>query len=159
MTSVSSTGRRSPPVDGTAPRLGDLGVPFRGGDSGEGDRDVGTEDFRITPLQPAGGVIVIQVSGEVDITSALAFKERLFAALDEAAARVVVDLDAADYVDTTGLSVLLELAKRCRRDDRALAIVCCEGLMRRALANTGLDQIVTTYDTLDEALGHGGQAR
>ena len=119
---------------------------------------MGTEHFRITPLRPADGIVVIQVSGEIDITNGLAFKERLFAALDDAAARVVVDLDAAGYVDTTGLSVLLELAKRCRREGRELALVCCEGVMRRALANTGLDQFVTTYATLDEALGHGGQA-
>jgi len=119
---------------------------------------MGIEGFHVSSSRPADGIVVIQVSGEIDITNGLAFKERLFAALDEAAARVVVDLDAAGYVDTTGLSVLLELARRCRREGRELATVCGEGMMRRALANTGLDQFVTTYATLGEALGHWGQA-
>jgi anti-sigma B factor antagonist len=112
-----------------------------------------TEDFRITPLRPADGIIVIQVSGEIDITSSLSFKERVFAALDQSTTQVVLDLDAADRVDTTGMSVILELAKRCSREDRELAIVCSEGWVRRALANTGMDQVVTTHATLEEALG------
>ena len=120
---------------------------------------MGTEGFRIRPLQAADGTIVIKVSGEIDITSSLAFKERLFGALDEGATYVVVDLDAAAYVDTSGLSVLLELARRCKLEDRELATVCSEGMMRRALTNTGLDQVVPTYATLEEALGHREQAR
>ena len=66
---------------------------------------------------------------------------------------MVVDLSSADYVDTYALSVLVDVAIRCRLEDRRLAIVCSEGRMRRALAATGLDQFVPTYATLDEALG------
>jgi len=115
---------------------------------------VGTEDFCITPLRLADGIIVIQVSGEIDISSSLAFKERLLAALDESTRQVVLDLGAADRVDTTGMSVILELARRYDREDRELAIVCSEGWVRRALANTGMDQVVATHATLAEVLGH-----
>ena len=87
------------------------------------------------------------------MTNSLAFKERLFAFLDEGPRQVVVDLDAADHVDTTGMSVILELARRYSREDRALALVCSEGWVRRALAVTGMDQVVATHGTLDEALG------
>ena len=114
------------------------------------------DDYRISLLRPADGIVVIQVSGEIDITSSLAFKERLFAALEEGVTQVVLDLDAADRIDTTGLSVILELAKRCSREERQLAIVCREGWVRRALAVTGLDQLIATHTTLDEALGRGG---
>ena len=40
----------------------------------------------------------------------------------------------------------------------SLAIVSSEGWVRHALANTGLDQLVPTHATLDEALGHGGRS-
>ena len=114
---------------------------------------MGTEDFRIRALRPADGIVVIQVSGEIDITNSLALKQRVFAELDERATNVVLDLDAADRVDTTGLSVILELAERCRSEERELALVCSEGGVRRALAVTGLDQLIATHATLDEALG------
>jgi anti-sigma B factor antagonist len=119
---------------------------------------MGTEDFHVVLLRRADGIVVIQTSGEVDITNSLAFRERLFAVLDEGATQVVLDLDAADRIDTTGLSVILELARRCSREDREVAVVCSEGWVRRALANTGLDQLVPTHATLDEALGHGGRS-
>lgn len=114
---------------------------------------MGSPDYRINAQRPADGVIVIQASGEIDITNSLAFRERLFGELDGGAALVVLDLHAADRVDTTGLSVILELAKRCRREDRELAMVCSEGRVRHALAVTGLDQMIATHATLDEALG------
>jgi anti-sigma B factor antagonist len=117
---------------------------------------MGTRDFRISPSRPADGIMVIEVSGEIDMTNSLAFRERLIEELDEDATQVVLDLHAAERVDTTGLSVILELAKRCGREDRELAIVCSEGWVRRALANTGLDQVIDTHATLEEALGRGG---
>ena len=84
-------------------------------------------DYRIRVLQTAGSDAVIQVIGEVDLVGSYAFKERLSGVLDAGAARVVVDLSAADYVDTNGLSALWELAKRRTPEGRELAIVCPEG--------------------------------
>ena len=71
---------------------------------------------------------------------------------------MVVDLSDADYVDTYALSVLVDVALRCRLEERRLALVCSEGRMRRALAATGLDQFVATYATLDEVLSQDGPA-
>ncbi len=119
---------------------------------------MGIQDFHISPLRPADGIIVVRVSGEIDMTNSLAFRQRLFGELDEQATQVVLDLQAADRVDTTGLSAILDLAKRCALEDRDLAIVCPEGWVRRALANTSLDQVIDTHATLDEAFGQGGGA-
>ena len=51
------------------------------------------------------------------------------------------------------MSVLWELAKRHTPEGRELAIVCPEGKVRRALATTGLDQVMDVDATLDAALG------
>jgi anti-sigma B factor antagonist len=116
------------------------------------------DDYRISVLRRAHDLIVVRAIGEIDLTGSISFRERLFALLDEQAAQMVVDLSAADYVDTYALSVLVDLAIRCRVEDRRLAIVCSEGRMRRALAATGLDQFIATHATLEEALGQGGPA-
>jgi anti-sigma B factor antagonist len=120
---------------------------------------VGTkDDYHISVLRSADGVVVVQASGEVDVTGSVAFRERLFALLDEPGAQMVVDLTDSGYVDTYALSVLVDVAIRCRLEDRRLAIVCSEGSMRRALAATGLDQFVATHATLAEALGEDDRA-
>jgi anti-sigma B factor antagonist len=115
---------------------------------------VGTKDDHfINVLRPADDLIVVRASGEIDVAGSVTLRERLFDLLDEHSARVVVDLSDADYVDTYALSVLVDLANRCRLEHRLLAVVCSEGRMRRALAATGLDQFVATCDSLGEALG------
>jgi anti-sigma B factor antagonist len=119
---------------------------------------MGTQDFRISMLRPASGVIVAQVSGEIDLAGSNAFTERLLSVLDEQPARILVDLSKAVYVDTYILSALVEVAKSCRPEGCELAIVCSEGRMRRALATTGLDEFVATHDTLDEALSRDAPA-
>ena len=111
------------------------------------------DDYRISVLRPADDLVVVQASGEIDVRGSVTFRERLFAVLDEQPALTVVDLSDADYVDTYALSVLVDVALRCRLEERRLAIACSEGRMRRALAATGLDQFVATHATLDEALG------
>ena len=114
---------------------------------------MGTRDeYRISALRPADDLVVVRASGEIDLNGSLDFRERLFAFLDEQPARLLIDLSDAGYVDTYALSVLVDVALRCRLEERRLAIVCSEGRMRRALAATGLDQFVTTHATLDEAL-------
>jgi anti-anti-sigma factor len=113
-----------------------------------------SEDYRISMLRPADGLIVVQASGEIDVAGSCDFREQLLALLDEEPARIVVDLSGLAYVDTYALSAVVDLALRCRPKDCGLAIVCSEGRMRRALARTGLDEFVATYATLDEALGH-----
>jgi anti-sigma B factor antagonist len=120
--------------------------------------DMAVENFHINATRPADGVIVVEVSGQIDITNSLAFQQRLMEELDEGATQVVLDLDDADQVDTTGMSVLLALAKRCEIEDRKLAIVCHGGWVRRALATTSLDQMIAVHATLEEALGRGGPA-
>ncbi len=110
-------------------------------------------DYRVKVLQAEGCDAVIQVIGEVDLVGSYAFSERIAGILDAGDARVVVDLSEADYVDTNGLSVLWEAAKRCTPEGRDLAIVCPEGRVRRALATTGLDEVMEIHATLDAALG------
>ncbi len=119
---------------------------------------MGTDDFHVSARRPAVGIIVIEASGQVDITNSLAFQQCLLEEVEEDATQVVLVLDAADRVETTGLSAILELAKHCAGEDRRLDIVCAEGWVRRALANTGLDQMIAVHATLGEALGRGDLA-
>ena len=114
---------------------------------------MGTQDYHISMLRPADGVIVAQASGEIDVAGSNAFREQLLALLAEEPTRVVVDLSSVAYVDTYALSALVEVANHCKLEGCGLAIVCSEGRMRRALADTGLDQFVATHATLAEALG------
>jgi anti-sigma B factor antagonist len=70
-----------------------------------------------------GDSVTVAVAGEIDLSTA----DQLDAAIREAeeteTERIVVDLSALSFIDSTGLSVLLEAIKRTRRDGNRLGFV------------------------------------
>ena len=53
------------------------------------------------------GWFVLEVEGEIDMATAPKLRERLLAAVNDGAHRVVVDLSEVAFVDSTGLGVLI----------------------------------------------------
>lgn len=119
---------------------------------------MGTEDYRISVLRPAAGLIVVEATGELDLTNSYDFSEQLLALLKEGPVRMVLDLSGVAYLDAYALGALLDMSKRCEVDGCGLAIACPQGRVRSALAGTGLDQVIATWATLDEALGRDDPA-
>ena len=96
------------------------------------------------------GVVVINVCGDVDAFEAPALKEQLFAGIDSGAERVVVDMTASHFIDSTGLGVLVAGLKRAR--GRELCIVSDDDGLRRIIRIVGLDRVLVVYRTQAEAL-------
>jgi anti-sigma B factor antagonist len=71
-------------------------------------------------------------------------------AVDEPAAAVVVRLDDVDFLASTGLGVLVEVAHRAQVSGARLRLVCSSRTVLRPLELTGLDQVFDIYATLDD---------
>jgi anti-sigma B factor antagonist len=110
----------------------------------------GRDDFRIRSSRLDDGVVVIEVSGELDICSSHTVRETLATSLS-GASRLVVDLSGLRFIDSTGIG-LLAMAVRRLALEAGLAIVCPGGRVRKTLALTGLDRLVPIYSTQNEAL-------
>ena len=99
-----------------------------------------------------GPFTVVEVSGEVDVYTAA----KLRAALDEEIAagrnRLVVDLDAVTFLDSTGLGVLVGRLKVVRNHSGWLRLVCTQDRVLRVFRITGLDTVIGIHDTLEDAL-------
>lgn len=104
-----------------------------------------------TGLETAGqSVVVMRVSGDVDVFAAPALKEQLFACIDSGAERVVVDMTASAFIDSTGLGVLVAGLKHAR--GREISIVSDDESLRRIIRIVGLDRVLSLYRTRAEAL-------
>ncbi|GAA4102734.1 MULTISPECIES: STAS domain-containing protein [Actinomadura] len=66
-----------------------------------------TTPLTLTPDRRADGTVVLTAAGEIDMSNTDAFTSAVEAALEEAAATVVIDLSRVEYLDSAGLSVLL----------------------------------------------------
>jgi anti-sigma B factor antagonist len=81
---------------------------------------------------------LLAVRGEIDIATS----PRLIAALNElvtdSASAVVVDLTAVEFMDSTGLALLVRAQRRMRKRGRGFAVVCPDGPVRRIFEITDM---------------------
>ena len=83
----------------------------------------------------APGVIV---HGEVDISTASRLTEALDAAIRGSVGAFVVDLCDVEFLDSSGVTVLVRARAVLGREDRALAVVCPPGPARRSFELAGI---------------------
>ena len=101
---------------------------------------------------PDGDVVLARVSGEIDLASASTVGDELAGAVSNHALGLVVDLAGTTYLDSSGVSLIFELAERLRRRQQQLRLVVPEGApLRRILRIVDADSTVPVLPTVDEA--------
>jgi anti-sigma B factor antagonist len=93
----------------------------------------------------------VAVHGEVDISVAEALEEALGGAIRDSVGAFVVDLSDLDFIESSGLHVLQRARALLGREDRALAIVCPHGPVRRVFELSGLSELFALYGSREEA--------
>jgi len=90
--------------------------------------------------------------GHLDYLSASDFKEELLGAVEAGWPRLVVDLSAVEFVDSSGLGALIGGLKAARAagGDRRLAAVPDQA--RVVLSLTTLDRMFRSYASVEEAV-------
>jgi anti-sigma B factor antagonist len=86
-----------------------------------------------------GDVVRVALSGELDMSTAASVEERLME-LEQGASLegVVLDLRDVRFIDSTGLSLLINAHSRGQKAGRRVTIVPGSGAPRRIIETTGL---------------------
>ena len=92
---------------------------------------------------------VVTVAGEIDIATAPALRSHL---LSLPGCSTVLDLSGVPLLCAAGLTELVDLHDRLARVDARLALAAAPPPVRRVLAITGLDNMVTLTATLQDAV-------
>jgi anti-sigma B factor antagonist len=111
--------------------------------------------FRVELLRPADDLAVVEAAGELDISTSPEFKRCVTCAIEEGAARVVVDLSGVSFIDSSALGALVGATRRSAQRGAKLMIVCPAGNVARVIAITGLNRALAIYATRAAALGEG----
>ena len=101
---------------------------------------------------------VIHVKGEIHVTTAQEFSQRLDDAISQDATAVVLDLTEVEFIDSTGLSVLLNGLRKVTRQRGRMALVCTNPTVLRLFEITRLDTTFDIEPTLQAALQRVGSA-
>jgi len=99
-----------------------------------------------------GELHTVSVHGELDQGTAPQLRGVLGSAIGDASASVLVDLSECDFIDSTGLSLLVEAKRRLGDEQRGFGVCCPDADVRRLLELTGIDEAVGLFDTRDEAV-------
>jgi anti-sigma B factor antagonist len=100
------------------------------------------------------GAHIIRISGEIHVSTAPQFAERLAAAIDGGRTAVVLDMVSVDFIDSTGLSVLLNGLRLVTQLQGRLALVCTNPTVLRLFQITSLDDTFDIFDDRAKAIAH-----
>ena len=105
------------------------------------------------------GFTVVEVGGEIDVYTAPKLRERLVSLVESGHYKLIVDMENVEFLDSTGLGVLVGGLKRVRAHDGWIDLVCTQSRILRIFRITGLNRVFSIYDTVGEAVAaHDGPA-
>jgi anti-sigma B factor antagonist len=106
-------------------------------------------DHRLT-----GKLTIVTVSGELDVFTSPRLRETLLDVVEGGALHLIVDLSGVEFLDSTGLGVLVGIHHRLQAHDGTMSFVGASERLRRVFHITRLDKLFTIHPTLDDALRH-----
>lgn len=115
--------------------------------SGEGEQGLGVR------VAPGPGHVVVAVTGDLDMTTELAFREALLAEAARPARRVVADLTGVGFMALAGLHVLLAANQRVKAAGGSLILAGAPPVVARVLSLSGTDEVIPMAADVKEALG------
>jgi anti-sigma B factor antagonist len=98
-----------------------------------------------------GDRMVVDVGGEIDVYTAPKLRERLVELINSGHYHLIVNLEGVDFLDSTGLGVLVGALKRVRAHEGSLLLVCTQERLLKIFRITGLAKVFPIYESVEAA--------
>lgn len=110
--------------------------------------------FEVHREELEDGIRTFTVRGELDMNTAPDLARGLEEALEESGGSIMLDLSACEFIDSTGIALIVRAWQRLEGggNGRVLAICSDNEQVRRVLEITGLQLSIPVHLTRDEAL-------
>lgn len=108
--------------------------------------------FEVVSETLDGGIHAFSVRGELDMNTAPELDRRLEQALAEPDASILLDLSACEFIDSTGIALIVRAWQRLDRGDGRLVICSLNHQVRRLLKITGVEASIPMHEQRDAAL-------
>jgi anti-sigma B factor antagonist len=96
--------------------------------------------LQLTVQHPDFDTVQVTIEGSLDLARAYDFDEAMRRIERDAPGRVLLDLRSLEFLDTTGLSRLVAMRRRCRRTGRRLVLVRGSLAVQRLFAVTAMNE-------------------
>ena len=98
------------------------------------------------------GHTIIEVGGEIDVYTAPKLRDKITELVGNGDYHLVIDMEKVDFLDSTGLGVLVGGLKKIRAQDGSMSLICSQDRLLKIFRITGLAKVFTIYDSEQTAL-------
>ena len=102
-------------------------------------------------VQDVGDHKVLRPVGDLDVYTVGSLRDAIGSLLEASTTRIVVDLDAVPFMDSSGLGALMGGVRRLREAGGDLAIACTREQHLKLFSITGFGEGVAIAPTVEEA--------
>lgn len=118
---------------------------------------MGPAPFQASASEIVGGIRLLEVNGELDLSTATQLEGPLEEAVDSPSAAVLIDLTDCTFIDSTGIALIVRAWQRvdaaAGNGGEGGVVLCCQNeQVRRVLEVTGLEHSLRVLATRDEAI-------
>ncbi len=99
-----------------------------------------------------GNVAVIRIDGDVDLYSSPQLRKEILKLVAGPEARLLVNLDAVTYMDSSGLATLIEGLQHINRNNGRMAVTGLRDAVKEVFELTRLDTVFTIYADPESAM-------
>ncbi|HPF16566.1 MAG TPA: STAS domain-containing protein [Thermotogota bacterium] len=103
-----------------------------------------------------GDWVVVNLVGELDMSNAIDFKNQIINEfVSKGELNIALDFENMEYIDSSGLGVIVSLHKRCKLNGGRLAIFSLNDTLTRLFKLTSLDKALNLYPDIDSLVSNG----
>jgi anti-sigma B factor antagonist len=99
-----------------------------------------------------GGRTVVSVGGEIDVYTAPRLRDTITELVGQGVHHIVIDMEGVEFLDSTGLGVLVGGLKKVRTHDGSLELVCTQERLLKIFRITGLAKVFVIHDSAEAAV-------
>jgi anti-sigma B factor antagonist len=98
------------------------------------------------------GKTIVAVGGEIDVYTAPKLRDKITELVAAGVYDIVIDMEGVEFLDSTGLGVLVGGLKKVRAHDGSLQLICHQDRLLRIFPITGLAKVFVIHQSADAAL-------
>ena len=98
------------------------------------------------------GRTIVAVGGEIDVYTAPKLRDKITELVAAGTYHLIIDMEAVEFLDSTGLGVLVGGLKKVRANDGSLHLICNQDRLLKIFRITGLAKVFVIHESTEAAL-------
>ena len=97
------------------------------------------------------GATIVAVEGEIDVYTAPKLRDKITELVGDGVYHLIIDMEKVEFLDSTGLGVLVGGLKKVRAHDGSLQLICTQERLLKIFRITGLAKVFSIHDSAEAA--------